>query len=121
VQIPITLIASLIGLWLFYIQHQFERTYWEPGRTWTFAESALHGSSHYRLPAILRWFTANIGLHHIHHFCSQIPNYHLAECLADNPALEARTQLTFWQSLRCGRLALWDEDRKRLVAFNEIS
>ena len=119
VQIPITLIASSIGVWLFFVQHQYERTYWERHKDWSFATAALRGSSYYALPRILRWFTADIGIHHIHHLCSRIPNYRLNECLTANPALGDVERLTFWQSIKCMRLTLWDEGQKRLVGFRE--
>lgn len=120
VQIPVTLLASSIGVWLFFVQHQFERTYWEREPDWNFAQAALRGSSYYELPAILRWFTADIGIHHIHHLCSKIPNYRLRECLAANPELRTAAQrLTLLQSIRCMRLALWDEQSKRLIGFRE--
>lgn len=115
---PITVIAASIGVWLFYVQHQFQRTYWEREEGWSFHEAALRGSSYYDLPAVLRWFTANIGVHHIHHLCSRIPNYRLRECLAAHPELgERSTRLTLLDSLRCIPLALWDEERKELVSF----
>ncbi len=119
VQIPITLLASSIGVWLFFVQHQYPRTYWEHHADWGFEEAALRGSSYYELPRILRWFTADIGIHHIHHLCSRIPNYRLNECLADNPGLRAFERLTLWQSIKCMRLTLWDEGQKRLVGFRD--
>jgi omega-6 fatty acid desaturase (delta-12 desaturase) len=117
---PITLMASAVGTWLFYIQHQFENTHWEAADAWRFEDAALHGSSYYDLPAVLDWFTAHIGVHHIHHLCSRIPNYRLRQCLADNPALrEQANRLTFRQSLHCARLTLWDEASRQLVSFRE--
>ncbi len=121
VQIPVTLIASSIGVWLFFVQHQYERTYWEHHKDWSFEEAALRGSSYYALPRVLRWFTADIGTHHIHHLCSRIPNYRLNECLAANPKLAEVERLTFWQSIKCIRLTLWDEETKRLVGFREAA
>jgi omega-6 fatty acid desaturase (delta-12 desaturase) len=121
VQIPITLLASSIGVWLFFVQHQFEHTYWERGKNWAFADAALFGSTHYELPKILRWFTADIGIHHVHHLCSKIPNYRLHECLDRNPGLQASTRLTFWKSLTCMRLTLWDEQRKKLIGFRDAA
>lgn len=120
VQIPITVIASSIGVWLFFVQHQFEHTYWEPQATWRFEDAALRGSSYYDLPRILRWFTADIGIHHVHHLCSKIPNYRLRECVDANPSLGAVRKLTLWESLKCMRLALWNEQQKRLVGFREL-
>ncbi|MCA1791876.1 MAG: fatty acid desaturase [Thioalkalivibrio sp.] len=117
VQLPITLLAATIGIWLFYVQHQFEGTFWARDSEWTFHEAALYGSSHYDLPGVLRWFTANIGVHHVHHLVSRIPFYRLPEVLRDYPHLREMGRLTLFQSLKTLRLALWDENRKRLVSF----
>src|SRR5258706_6755007 len=119
VHLPIVVLAASIGVWLFYIQHQFEHTVWVGDGTWNLQEAALHGSSHYALPSPLRWFTANIGIHHIHHLCSRIPFYRLPLVLRDHPDLDGIGRLTLLESLRCVRLVLWDEDRQRLVSFNE--
>jgi omega-6 fatty acid desaturase (delta-12 desaturase) len=121
VQLPITLLAASVGVWLFYVQHQFEHTFWASDREWTLQEAALQGSSHYDLPAILRWFTANIGMHHVHHLCSLIPYYRLPRALRDYPELHDLSRITLVQSFRCVRLALWDERRQRLVSFGEIA
>ena len=120
VQLPITLLAASIGVWLFYVQHQFEETLWEHDENWSFPEAALHGSSHYDLPGVLRWFTANIGVHHVHHLSSGIPYYRLPEVLRDHPALVDVGRLTLWESLKSVRLVLWDEDKRRLVSFREM-
>src|SRR6266705_4862966 len=120
VHIPIMLLAASVGVWLFYVQHQFENTVWAHDRAWNLQEVALHGSSHYALPSLLRWFTANIGIHHIHHLCSRIPYYRLPLVLRDYPDLDGIGRLTLVQSLRCVRLALWDEGQKRLVSFREM-
>jgi acyl-lipid omega-6 desaturase (Delta-12 desaturase) len=120
VQLPITLIAGSIGVWLFYVQHQFEDTFWAHDEGWTFHEAALHGSSHYDLPNVLRWFTANIGVHHVHHLCSRIPYYRLPRVLRDHPELAAVGRLTLLESLRCVRMVLWDERSRRLVSFREM-
>jgi acyl-lipid omega-6 desaturase (Delta-12 desaturase) len=119
VQLPIVLIAASIGVWLFYVQHQFEDTIWEHDGTWNLHEAALHGSSHYDLPAALRWFTANIGMHHIHHLCSRIPYYRLPQVMRDYPELRSIGRLTLLDSFRCVRLVLWDETTRRLVSFRE--
>ncbi len=119
VHIPIVLLAASTGVWLFYVQHQFDRAYWARDGEWNLHEAALHGSSHYDLPAVLRWFTANIGLHHIHHLCSRIPSYRLPEVLRDRPELTQVSHLSLAQSLRSIRLALWDESEKRLISFRE--
>jgi omega-6 fatty acid desaturase (delta-12 desaturase) len=120
VQMPITLLAGLIGVWLFYVQHQFENTYWAREGSWTFHEAALYGSSHYALPGVLRWFTANIGVHHVHHLCSRIPYYRLQQVLRDHPQLAAIGRLTLWQSVKSVRMVLWDERDRRLVVFREM-
>jgi omega-6 fatty acid desaturase (delta-12 desaturase) len=120
VQLPITLLASSIGVWLFYIQHQFEDTFWAEASGWNLHEAALHGSSHYDLPGILRWFTANIGMHHVHHLCSRIPYYRLPRVLRDHPELKGVGRLTLLQSFGCVRLTLWDETRRRLISFRDI-
>jgi omega-6 fatty acid desaturase (delta-12 desaturase) len=120
VHLPITFFGASIGVWLFYVQHQFEDTFWTHDEGWNFHEAALHGSSHYDLPFVLRWFTANIGVHHVHHLCSRIPYYRLPRVLRDHPQLAAVGRLTLLQSLRCVRMALWDERRRRGVSFREI-
>jgi omega-6 fatty acid desaturase (delta-12 desaturase) len=121
VQLPIIFIAGSVGVWLFYVQHQFEVTFWAHEDEWSFEEAALHGSSHYDLPGILRWFTANIGVHHVHHLCSRIPYYRLQRVLRDNPELRGVSRLTLLQSVQCVRLVLWDESRRRLISFREMS
>jgi len=120
VQLPITFLGASIGVWLFYVQHQFEDTFWMHSEGWNFHEAALRGSSHYDLPLVLRWFTANIGVHHIHHLCSRIPYYRLRCVLRDYPQLASVGRLTLWESLRCARIVLWDEVRGRGVSFFEI-
>ena len=117
VQLPIVLIGASIGVWLFYVQHQFERTFWEHEPDWTHSAAALHGSSFYDLPKPLMWMTGNIGIHHLHHLCSRIPFYRLPEVLKDHPELKSIGRITLWQSLKCVRLTLWDEKRKQLVPF----
>jgi acyl-lipid omega-6 desaturase (Delta-12 desaturase) len=120
VHLPVMLLAASAGVWLFYVQHQFENTVWAHDRAWNQQEVALHGSSHYALPGILRWFTANIGVHHIHHLCSRIPYYRLPVVLRDHPNLDGIGRLTLLESIRCVRLVLWDEGRQRLVSFREM-
>lgn len=119
--VPVTLLASSIGVWLFYVQHQFEETTWSSGQNWIAQDAALHGSSHYDLPGVLRWFTANIGIHHVHHLASRIPYYRLPEVMHDFPELEGVSRLTLRQSLGCVRLVLWDELEQRLVSFSEMA
>jgi omega-6 fatty acid desaturase (delta-12 desaturase) len=117
--LPVIAIASAAGTWLFYVQHQFERTYWEHTPQWDYTLAAMHGSSYYKLPRILQWFTGNIGFHHIHHLSPRIPNYHLQKCHEQNPLLQRVVHLTLTSSLRTVWLALWDEERRRLVTFRE--
>ena len=100
-----------MGVWLFYVQHQFEETSWAQDNDWNMHEAALHGSSHYDLPPLLRWFTGNIGVHHVHHLCSRIPFYRLPEVLRDHPQLTETSRLTIAESLHSVRLVLWDEER----------
>jgi len=119
VHLPIMMLAASIGVWLFYVQHQFELTTWDQDADWNLHCAALHGSSHYDLPVILRWFTANIGMHHVHHLCSRIPYYRLPRALRDHPELRDVGRLTLLQSFRCVRLVLWDEAERRLVSFRE--
>jgi len=120
VQVPIILLATSIGGWLFYVQHQFEETFWAKSCTWNFHDAALHGSSHYDLPLVLRWFTANIGIHHVHHLCSRIPYYRLPRVLRDHPELKGMGRITLRESLGCVRLVLWDEAQTRMVSFRQF-
>ena len=115
--LPTTIIAASIGVWLFYVQHQFETTHWDPHPDWQLHEAALHGSSHYDLPPILRWFTADIGIHHVHHLYRRIPFYRLSEVLRDHQELVEVSRMTIGQSLKCASLDLWDEKTRRLVSF----
>jgi omega-6 fatty acid desaturase (delta-12 desaturase) len=118
VHLPIVLLSCSIGVWLFYVQHQFERTYWEHDESWDYELAALEGSSYYALPRVLQWLTGSIGLHHIHHLSAGIPNYRLQEVFDRFPDLQRRvTRITLGQSLRCVRLALWDERARTLVGF----
>ncbi|MEQ9519515.1 MAG: fatty acid desaturase [Parvibaculum sp.] len=117
IYIPTTLLAATIGIWLFFIQHQFEDTYWAHNEEWSLREAAFAGSSHFDLPQPFRWLTANIGIHHVHHLSARIPFYHLARVLRDFPELADIKRLTFWQSFSTLKLGLWDEDAKKLVRF----
>ncbi|WP_428669835.1 fatty acid desaturase [Roseibium sp.] len=119
VQVPITLMAATAGVWLFYVQHQFASTHWSETEDWDFQAAALHGSSHYDLPWLLRWLTGNIGIHHVHHLSAKVPFYRLPEVLRDHPALRDIGRITILQSLSCVKLALWDESAKRLVSFRD--
>jgi omega-6 fatty acid desaturase (delta-12 desaturase) len=120
VSLPILHVAAAAGGWLFFIQHQFEETTWDKAEGWDFQVAALLGSSYYKLPGLLNWFTGNIGLHHIHHLNSMIPNYRLMACLKASPELMSINRLTLRDSLKCARLKLWDEDARRLIRFDEL-
>jgi acyl-lipid omega-6 desaturase (Delta-12 desaturase) len=117
VQGPITLLAGAAGVWLFYVQHQFEDTYWQSAGDWSYADAALRGSSHLKLPKVLQFFTGNIGLHHVHHLSTRVPNYNLQRAHDENPVFHDVPTLSLWDGLRAVRLKLWDEDRGRLVTF----
>ncbi len=119
VYLPVILLAAAMGVWMFYVQHQFEDAHWEKQENWSREEAALFGSSHYDLPPILRWLTGNIGIHHVHHLNSRIPFYRLTEVLRDQPALINIKRLTFLDSFKCIKLQLWDEKTRRLVSFKE--
>jgi len=119
VYLPMMLLAASVGMWLFYVQHQFEDTSWDRDAGWTVQEAAFHGSSHYVLPPVLNWITANIGVHHVHHLASRIPFYRLGEVLRDHDILANVRRLTLRESLHCARLTLWDEEGRRLVSFGE--
>jgi acyl-lipid omega-6 desaturase (Delta-12 desaturase) len=110
-------LASAIGVWLFYVQHQFEDTYWRPAGDWDFHAAALEGSSYYDLPRVLHWLTGSIGFHHIHHLACKIPNYRLRACFEENPELQHAKRVTLWGSFSSARLALWDETTRQLVSF----
>jgi acyl-lipid omega-6 desaturase (Delta-12 desaturase) len=120
IHVPVLAIAASVGAWLFYVQHHFEATYWRRHERWDYFDAALDGSSYYALPLALRWLTADIGLHHIHHLDSQIPNYRLQECFDENPGLQRVTRLTFSNSLSCAFLKLWDEDKLEMVGLAKI-
>jgi omega-6 fatty acid desaturase (delta-12 desaturase) len=120
VHLPIALMGATVGVWLFYVQHQFEDTFWAGEERWNVHDAALHGSSHYELPGVLRWFTANIGIHHVHHLSSRIPYYRLNRVLRDHPDLREIGRLTIGQSLRCMRLVLWDESRRQMISFRQL-
>lgn len=120
VQLPVVLVAGAVGVFLFFVQHQFEDTYWEHDEEWDYFLSGVHGSSFFDLPRPLHWLTGNIGYHHIHHLSSLIPNYRLAQCFDDNPALRQVTRLTLRQGFGCLRLKLWDEETRTLVGFDAV-
>ncbi len=119
IYIPTSVIGATIGVWLFYVQHQFEETHWEKSKDWQVHDAALEGSSHYQLPAPLQWITGNIGVHHVHHLYSRIPFYRLTEVLRDHRALAEAQKLSIRESLVCVKLNLWDEKTRKLVSFRE--
>jgi omega-6 fatty acid desaturase (delta-12 desaturase) len=114
---PPAMIAGAVGIWLFYVQHQFEGAYWKSCDEWEYAEAALRGSSYLRLPRIAQFFTGNIGFHHVHHLNARIPNYNLKRAHEANPMFQSVPTLSLWDGLRAVHLKLWDEDRQRLVPF----
>ncbi|MBE1291135.1 MAG: fatty acid desaturase [Rhodobacteraceae bacterium] len=118
--LPTTLIAATAGVWLFYVQHQFENTQYDQHEEWDLHEAALKGSSYYRLPAVLQWFSANIGIHHVHHLYSRIPFYRLPEVLKEHGELAENNQMSVRESLASARLHLWDEKTRRLLSFREV-
>ncbi|HEY8461781.1 MAG TPA: fatty acid desaturase [Blastocatellia bacterium] len=117
---PIMIISGAVGVWLFYVQHQYENTYWRDRGEWDYATSALLGSSYYKLPRVLQWFSGNIGFHHIHHLSPKIPNYKLQRCHEENPLFQESTVLGLRTSLKSASMKLWDEERGRMVGFNDI-
>ncbi len=119
VQAPTVLLAGSAGIWLFYVQHQFEDAYWESADDWSYADAALRGSSYLKLPKLLQFFSGNIGLHHVHHLSARIPNYNLQRAHDENPIFHDVPILSLRDGLHAVRLKLWDEDRRRLVTFAE--
>ncbi len=120
VQLPVTLFTGSLGVYLFYVQHQYEDTYWRYREAWNYYAAGLEGASHLVMPKVLQWFTANIGLHHIHHIASRIPNYRLQRCYDENPQLHEVTRLTLAGSVKTLWLTLWDEDEKKLIGFRDV-
>ena len=120
IQLPVVMITGTVGLWLFYVQHQFEGAYWKRREHWGFEDSALKGSSFYKLPRILQWFSGNIGFHHIHHLCPKIPNYKLQRCHEENPLFQESPVLGILASLKTASMKLWDEERGRMVGFRSL-
>jgi len=116
---PSYYLAAAGGIWLFYVQHQFEEAYWERGKEWDYATAAITGSSHLRMPALLNWFTGHIGLHHVHHLGPKIPNYRLKRAHEENPIFHAAPELTLRTALKTLRLTLWDEASQRMIGFRE--
>lgn len=120
VQLPIVVVTSIIGVWLFAVQHRFEDASWMRREEWQFAKAALEGSSYLKLPRLLQWFTGNIGFHNLHHYAPRIPNYRLESCFRAHPELQEKAVVSFGAAFNTIWLALWDEDRKRLVGFREL-
>jgi omega-6 fatty acid desaturase (delta-12 desaturase) len=118
-QLSILVVATSVGVWLFYVQHQYEGVYWQRHEEWDYAAAAVEGSSFYKLPKVLQWFTGNIGFHHIHHLSPRIPNYNLERCHDENPSLQVEP-ITLRQSFQCIRYRLWDEANNRLISFGEL-
>ncbi len=116
---PSALLAGSVGIWLFYVQHQFEDAYWQHGEEWSYADAALRGSSYLKLSRPLQFFTGNIGLHHVHHLNARIPNYNLQRAHDENPVFHGVPTLSLWDGLRAVRLKLYDEDHRRMVTFAE--
>ena len=120
IQLIVSLVAGSTGIWLFYVQHQFEDVYWAQGEDWTYTEAAMEGSSYYRLPRVLQWFTGNIGFHHIHHLSPKVPNYHLQRCHESSPMFSQIEGITLLASLKTASLRLWDESTGKLVGFGHL-
>ena len=120
IQLTIVTVAGSAGVWLFYVQHQFEGVYWERGREWDYTRAALKGSSFYKLPRVLQWFSGNIGFHHIHHLSPRIPNYHLEKCHKAEPLFQTVKPVTLFSSLKSFTFRLWDEQRRRLVGYRHL-
>jgi omega-6 fatty acid desaturase (delta-12 desaturase) len=120
IQLTVTMTAGAIGVWMFYVQHQFEDAYWERSEEWDYTAAALQGSSFYKLPRILQWFSGNIGFHHIHHLSPRIANYNLERCHNSHPLFRSVKPLTLSASLRSIHFRLWDEQGGRLVGFRHV-
>lgn len=120
IQLVVTLVSSTSGVWLFYVQHQFEDTYWRKAEEWDYLNSAMQGSSYYKLPKILQWFSGNIGFHHIHHLSSRIPNYNLEACHEAEPFFQQVPELTLRSSVKSISLRLWDEESEKLVGYRHL-
>ncbi len=120
ITIPMYLFTFSVGVYLFYVQHQFENTYWRRQEDWDYFQSAIEGASFFKLPKILQWFSGNIGYHHIHHLSPRIPNYYLETAYRENPAFQQAKTLTILSSLKSVSLKLWDEQREKLISFSEF-
>ena len=119
-QAVVIAVAGAIGIWLFYLQHQFEDAYWERGEDWDFVDASLKGSAYLRLPAVLQWFTGNIGYHHVHHLSARIPNYYLQACHESHPLFQQVSTTNLWGAVKALGLKLWDETDKKLICFRRL-
>ena len=120
IQVTMMAVAGTCGIWLFYVQHQFEDTYWAQGEDWDFTAAAMEGSSYYKLPRIMQWFSGNIGFHHIHHLNAMIPNYNLERCHKSDPYFQVAPELNLLTSLKSLKFRLWDEDNSKMIGFGEL-
>jgi omega-6 fatty acid desaturase (delta-12 desaturase) len=120
IQLVVMMVAGVAGVWLFYVQHQFDGVYWERGQDWDYTAAALQGSSFYKLPGVLQWFSGNIGFHHIHHLSPRIPNYNLERCHRAHPLFHNVKPITFFSSLKSLTFRLWDERRRKLVGYRHL-
>ncbi len=120
IQLMVVGVAGSVGVWLFYVQHQFEGVYWERGEEWDYATAALQGSSFYKLPKVLQWFSGSIGFHHIHHLSPRIPNYHLEKCHNSEPLFQTVKPVTLFSSFKSFTFRLWDEQRRKLVGYRHL-
>jgi omega-6 fatty acid desaturase (delta-12 desaturase) len=120
IQLTVMVVAGCAGVWLFYLQHQFEDAYWERGADWDYTDAALRGSSYFKLPKVLQWFSGNIGFHHIHHLSPRIPNYNLQRCHDSDPMFQSVRPMTLLGGLKTLGLRLWDESSKKLVGFRHL-
>jgi omega-6 fatty acid desaturase (delta-12 desaturase) len=120
IQIPVMVLASSVGVWLFYVQHQFEGVHWSRHEQWDFARGAVEGSSFYKLPPVLQWISGNIGFHHIHHLSPRIPNYYLEKCYRENPVFQEVSTITLRASMKSLTFRLWDEELQTLVGYDGV-
>jgi omega-6 fatty acid desaturase (delta-12 desaturase) len=120
IQLIVILVAGGLGVWMFYVQHQFEDVYWERGTDWDYFTAAIDGSSFYKLPKVFQWFSGNIGFHHIHHLSARIPNYNLERCHRSHPLFQSVKPITLLPSLKCAMYRLWDEENKQLVGYGYL-
>jgi omega-6 fatty acid desaturase (delta-12 desaturase) len=120
IQLPVMMMAASIGVWLFYVQHQFEDAYWEDGKDWDYLSAALEGSSYYALPGVFQWLSGNIGFHHVHHLGPRIPNYRLPKCHRENAIFQRVKPLYFLESFKCLRIRVWDAEARRMVGIGSF-